>query len=44
MINEKNDYVHMKGISGKISQNEICPSDKNFLEFAGGYLADIAAC
>ncbi len=44
MINEKNDYVHMKGISGKISQNEICPSDKNFREFAGGYLADIAAC
>lgn len=44
MVNEKNDYVHMKGISGKISHNEICPSDKSFREFAGGYLADIASC
>ena len=44
MVNEKNDYVHMKGASGKTSHNQICPSDKRFRKFAGEYLADIAAC
>lgn len=44
MMSEKNSFVHMKGISGKISQNEICPSDERFREFAGKYLADIAGC
>lgn len=43
-LSEKNTYVHIKGIGGKVSEDEICPSDKNFRAFACAYIADVAAC
>lgn len=43
-IEEKNEFVHMKGIEGGVSRSEICPSDENFRKFAAGYISDIAKC
>lgn len=43
-LREPNTYTHIKGIGGRVSEDEICPSDPEFRAFACGYLADVASC
>ena len=43
-LGEKNAYMHIKGVGGRVSEDEICPSDKDFRAFACAYIADVAAC
>lgn len=43
-VKESNSYRHMAFTSGNTSPEAVCPSDKPFRAFAGGYIQDIARC
>ena len=43
MIREPNDFVHITSPTGKISSMQVCPSDPEFVRFAGEYMRQIAA-
>ncbi len=43
MIKEKNEYTKMRGIGGKEAEIFICPTDESFLDFAAGYVKELAA-
>ena len=42
MIREANNYVHITSPNGAVSQHQVCPSDKEFCEFAYQYMQNIA--
>lgn len=42
MLNENNSFVHITSPNGKVSANEICPSDTAFRAFSCEYLKNIA--
>ncbi|MBR1868278.1 MAG: hypothetical protein IJ800_06870 [Clostridia bacterium] len=42
MIVGDTKYEHITSPNGKISANQICPSDENFRKFAAEYVKDIA--
>lgn len=42
MIKEKNNYTHITTASGNVSYVEVCPSDKDFCNFAYEYMQNIA--
>lgn len=42
MIRDKNDYTHITGSNGKVSRDQVCPSDKDFCAFAYDYMQNIA--
>ena len=44
MVQSKNDFVHITSPNGRVSHDEVCPSDANFCEFAYNYLHNIAEC
>ena len=43
-IKGESNYTHMKFTSGNTSAEFVCPSDKNFRDFAGEYIKNIAKC
>ena len=43
-VGASSDYVKMTTIDGHEISGFACPTDKNFVEFAAGYIADIARC
>ena len=44
MIREQNSFTHIRGVNGKPSKEQVCPSDKNFCDFACEYLINLAKC
>ena len=42
MIREKNDFVHITSPNGKVSREEVCPSDAAFRAFSYEYLKSVA--
>ena len=42
MIRERNAYTHITSPSGKVSRDQVCPSDPEFCSFASSYLVSIA--
>lgn len=42
MINGDNNYTCMRTINGTELRENICPLDEEFVEFAAGYIRDIA--
>jgi len=43
-VREKNEFVKMKGATGEVSKDFVCPSDESFREFAKEWIQEIAAC
>lgn len=41
-VNGNNDYQRMVGFTGRASNASVCPSDDNFVSFAGNYIAKLA--
>ena len=41
MIRESNSYVHITSPNGPVSQNQVCPSDEDFVLFAQEYFTQI---
>jgi hypothetical protein len=44
MMPEANPFTHITSPNGAVSNEQICPSDKEFCDFAYGYLQKIATC
>lgn len=42
MIMEENNYTHITGVNGRVSSNEVCPSDTDFCKFSYEYIQNIA--
>ena len=42
MVRESNSYTHITAPDGKVSRDQVCPSDKDFCKFAYEYLQNIA--
>lgn len=42
MIREENSYTHITSPSGKVSREQVCPSDEDFCAFAYEYMQNIA--
>lgn len=42
MVREENGYVHMTAPNGRVSRNQVCPSDPDFCAFAYDYMQNIA--
>ncbi|MDY4976331.1 MAG: hypothetical protein SO147_05480, partial [Clostridia bacterium] len=43
-VDEKNDFTHMKGATGREHPTEVCPSDEAYRSHMGNYIADVADC
>lgn len=43
-IKEKNNFTKMKGATGIVSNESVCPSDKAFREFAKDWIKEVASC
>ena len=44
MMPEANPFTHITSPNGAVSKEQICPSDKDFCDFAYDYLQKIATC
>ena len=42
MVGDENGYTHITSPNGKVSRLEVCPSDKDFCEFAYNYMQRVA--
>jgi len=43
-VKEKNSFTKMKGATGIVSRETVCPSDNAFREFAKDWIKEVASC
>ncbi len=43
MIRNENEYIHITSPSGRVSNSQVCPSDRDFCAFVYEYMRNIAA-
>ena len=44
MLNAENNYMKIQSPTGGVCENEVCPTDKDFIAFASEYIKNIARC
>lgn len=44
MVPNDQQYVHITSPEGRVSKNEVCPSDNAFVAFAAAYIGEVAQC
>ncbi len=44
MLNAENNFMKMQSPTGGVCENEVCPTDKDFIAFASEYIKNIARC